>query len=36
MIEYLNILRNFLELKRTKIETETNLQMEINNYNYWN
>ena len=36
MIEYLNILQNYITLKKTKIEKEVNLQMEINNYNYWN
>lgn len=36
MIEYLTILRNFVELRKTQIEKETNLQTEINNYNYWN
>jgi len=36
MIEYLTILRNYVELRKTQIEKETNLQTEINNYNYWN
>lgn len=36
MIEYLVILRNFINLQKTKIEKEISLQMEINNYNYWN
>ncbi len=36
MIEYLTILRNYIDLKKTKIETEINLQLEISNYNYWN
>lgn len=36
MIEYLTILKNFSDLKKNKITTETNYQLEINNYNYWN
>jgi len=36
MIEYLSILRNYIDLRKTKIEKETNLQLEINNFNYWN
>ena len=36
MIEYLTILRNFIEIQKAKIEKETELQSEINNYNYWN
>ena len=36
MIEYLTILKNFIDLQKTKIEKEINLQMETNNYNYWN
>ena len=36
MIEYLTILRNFVEMRKALIEKETNLQTEINNYNYWN
>lgn len=36
MIEYLTLLKNFIELRKTSIEKETALQLEINNYNYWN
>jgi hypothetical protein len=36
MIEYLTLLKNFIDLEKSKIEKETNYQMEINNYNYWN
>lgn len=36
MIEYLTILKNFTDLKKNKITTEINYQLEINNYNYWN
>ncbi|MEW6005258.1 MAG: TolC family protein [Stygiobacter sp.] len=36
MIEYLTILKNFSDFKKNKITAETNYQLEINNYNYWN
>lgn len=36
MIEYLTILKNFSDIKKNKITTETNYQLEINNFNYWN
>jgi hypothetical protein len=36
MIEYLTLLRNFIDLKKSKIDKEINYQTEINNYNYWN
>jgi outer membrane protein TolC len=36
MVDYLTLLRNFIDLKKNKITTEINYQMEINNYNYWN
>jgi len=36
MIEYLALLRNFIDLKKNKIDKEINYQTEINNYNYWN
>ncbi len=36
MIEYLTILKNFLDFKKNKATTEANYQLEINNYNYWN
>ncbi|MCX6170885.1 MAG: TolC family protein [Ignavibacteriales bacterium] len=35
MIDYLIILRNFIDLQKTKIEKEINMFLEINNYNYW-
>jgi outer membrane protein TolC len=35
MIEFLSILRNFIDLRKNKIEKEIALQLEINNYNYW-
>jgi outer membrane protein TolC len=36
MIEYLALLKNFINLRKSKIDKEINYQMEINNYNYWN
>jgi outer membrane protein TolC len=36
MIEYLALLKNFIELKKSKIDKEISYQAEINNYNYWN
>lgn len=36
MIEYLTILRNFIDLRQSKIEMEINMLLEINNFNYWN
>ncbi len=36
MIEYLTILKNYIDLKKNKITTDINYQLEINNYNYWN
>ncbi|MEO8231600.1 MAG: TolC family protein [Ignavibacteriota bacterium] len=35
MIEYLSILKNFIDLQKTKIEKEIQLQLETSNYNYW-
>ncbi len=35
-IEFLTILKNFIDLKKSKIEKENEYQMEINNFNYWN
>lgn len=35
MIDYLTILRNFIELRKARIEKEISLQREINSYNYW-
>jgi outer membrane protein TolC len=36
MMEHLILLRNFTEIRKNKIETEINYQIQINNYNYWN
>ncbi len=36
MIEYLTILKNYIDLRKTKIEKEINILAEINNFNYWN
>jgi outer membrane protein TolC len=36
MIEYLALLKNFIDLKKSKIDKEINYLKEINNYNYWN
>ncbi len=36
MIDHLTLLRNFVEVRKNKIETETNVQLEINRINYWN
>ncbi len=36
MIEYLSILKNYIDIRKTKIDKEINLQLEINNFNYWN
>jgi len=36
MIEYLTILRNYIDMQKTNITTEINYQLEISNYNYWN
>jgi len=36
MIDHLTLLRNFVDIRKSKIETEINYQLEINNYNYWN
>lgn len=35
MIEYLTILKKFIEFKQNKIITEINYELEINNFNYW-
>jgi len=35
MIGYLTILKNFSDFKKNKITAETNYQLEINNFNYW-
>jgi len=36
MLEYLTILKNFIELQKNKISAESNYQLQICNYNYWN
>ena len=36
VVDYLSILQNFIDLKKTKIEKEITYELEINNYNYWN
>ena len=36
MIDYLSILKNFIDVRKNKIIMETNLQLQINNVNYWN
>ena len=36
MIEYLTILKNYIELQKNNIITNINYQIEVNNYNYWN
>ncbi len=36
MIDHLTLLQNFVDIRKNKIETEINCQLEINNYNYWN
>jgi outer membrane protein TolC len=36
MIEYLTILKNFIDLRKSKITMEINRQIQINNFNYWN
>jgi outer membrane protein TolC len=36
MIDHLTLLRNYMEIRKNKINMQINLQLEINNYNYWN
>ncbi len=36
MIEYLTLIRNYIDLQKNEITTEINYQLEISNYNYWN
>lgn len=36
MVEFITILRNFLDLKKTEIQTHTGYQQVINQFNYWN
>ena len=36
MIEYLTILRNYIDQKKNQIAAQIDYQIQINNYNYWN
>jgi Outer membrane efflux protein len=36
MVEYLTLVRNYVDLQKTFIATQINYQLEISNYNYWN
>ncbi len=36
VIEYLTLLKNYIDLQKNKINTEIDYQTEISNYNYWN
>lgn len=36
MIEFITILRNYLDLKKTEIQTNAGYQQMINQFNYWN
>lgn len=36
MIEYLTLLKNYIEIQKNLINTRISYQTEINNYNYWN
>jgi hypothetical protein len=36
MIDHLTLLRNFIDLRKIRIDTEISCQIEMNNYNYWN
>jgi outer membrane protein TolC len=36
MVEYLTLLSNYIEVRKNRISAETEMQREINNYNYWN
>ncbi len=36
MIEYMTLLKNYIELQKNSITAEINYQLEISNYNYWN
>ena len=36
MVEYLILVRNYVDLQKTFIATQINYQLEISNYNYWN
>lgn len=36
MIDYLTLVRNFADLRKNAVSLEIDLQLETNNYNYWN
>ncbi len=36
MVEYLTILKNYIELRKNKISVDADIQREINTVNYWN
>ncbi|MGA9407462.1 MAG: TolC family protein, partial [Bacteroidota bacterium] len=36
MIDYLTLLKNYVDLQKNNITAEINYQLEINDYNYWN
>lgn len=36
MVDYLTILKNYIDLKKNLVSTQTDYQLEISNYNYWN
>ena len=36
VIDYLTLVKNFADLRKNTIALEINLQLETNNYNYWN
>ena len=36
MVEYLTLLRNYIDLQKSMINNRISYQVEINNYNYWN
>lgn len=36
MVDYLTILKNYIDLKKSFVTSQIDYQTEINNYNYWN
>ena len=36
IIDYITLIKNYLELKKNEVTTEINYQLAINQYNYWN
>jgi hypothetical protein len=36
MLDYLTLIKNYMDLQKSSITTEINYQLEISNYNYWN